>query len=112
MKYVASLPLCLAVAFFATTGMPAGPVPKSVPADAVTAGPAAMSEGEVKRVDKEAGKLTIKHGPLTNLDMPAMTMVFRVKVPAMLDQVKEGDRIKFVADCVNGALTVVELAPD
>ena len=71
----------------------------------------AMTDGEVKKVDKDAGKLTIKHGPLTNLDMPGMTMVFRVKDPAMLDQVKEGDKIRFVADRVNGAITVVELKP-
>ena len=71
----------------------------------------AMADGEVKKVDKDAGKLTIKHGPLTNLDMPGMTMVFRVKDPAMLDQVKEGDKIRFVADRVNGAITVVELKP-
>ncbi len=71
----------------------------------------AMTDGEVKKVDKDAGKLTIKHGPLTNLDMPGMTMVFRVKDPAMLDQVKERDKIRFVADRVNGAITVVELKP-
>jgi len=71
----------------------------------------AMADGEVKKVDKDAGKLTIKHGPLTNLDMPGMTMVFRVKDPVMLDQVKEGDKIRFVADRVNGAITVVELKP-
>jgi Cu(I)/Ag(I) efflux system periplasmic protein CusF len=71
----------------------------------------AMTDGEVKKVDKDAGKLTIKHGPLTNLDMPGMTMVFRVKDPAMLDQVKEGDKIRFVADRVDGAITVVELKP-
>lgn len=59
---------------------------------------AAMSEGEVKKVDKSAGKVTIKHGPLKNLDMPGMTMAFRVKDPAMLDQVKAGDKINFVAD--------------
>jgi Cu(I)/Ag(I) efflux system periplasmic protein CusF len=71
----------------------------------------AMTDGEVKKVDKDAGKLTIKHGPLTNLDMPGMTMVFRVKDRAMLDQVKEGDKIRFVADRVDGAITVVELKP-
>jgi Cu(I)/Ag(I) efflux system periplasmic protein CusF len=70
---------------------------------------APMSEGEVRKVDKDGGKLTIKHGPLANLDMPGMTMVFRVKDPAMLNQVKEGDKIKFVADRVNGAITVIQL---
>lgn len=69
----------------------------------------AMSDGEVRKVDKNAGKVTIKHGPLQNLNMPPMTMVFRVKDPAMLDQLKEGDKIKFNADQVNGALTVTRL---
>ena len=68
-----------------------------------------MSEGEVKKINKETGRLTIKHGPLANLDMPAMTMVFHVKDPAMLDQVKEGDKIKFVAGKVNGTITVMKL---
>jgi len=68
-----------------------------------------MSDGEVRKIDKGAGKITIKHGPLQNLDMPAMTMVFRVKDPAMLDQLKEGDRIKFAADKVNGTLTVTDV---
>jgi Cu/Ag efflux protein CusF len=70
---------------------------------------APMSDGEVQKIDKSAGKVTIKHGPLHNLDMPAMTMVFRVKDPAMLDQIKEGDKIKFRSDRVHGALTVTEV---
>ncbi|BAO90704.1 copper-binding protein [Caballeronia cordobensis] len=68
-----------------------------------------MSHGEVKKVDTAAGKLTIKHGPLENLDMEAMTMVFKVKDPAMLSQVKVGDKIDFVAEEVDGALTVTKL---
>ena len=70
---------------------------------------AALSAGEVTKIDKSAGKITIKHGPLANLDMPAMTMAFRVKEPAMLDQVKAGDKISFLAEKVNGALTVTRL---
>jgi Cu(I)/Ag(I) efflux system protein CusF len=69
---------------------------------------APMSDGEIRKVDRDAGKVTIKHGPLQNLDMPAMTMVFRVKDPAMLDQLKEGDKIKFTAEKIDGALTVIE----
>lgn len=69
----------------------------------------AMSHGEIKKVDTAGGKLTIKHGPLENLGMEGMTMVFKVKDPAMLSQVKVGDKIDFVADEVNGALTVVKL---
>lgn len=72
---------------------------------------APMSSGEVKKVDKSSGKVTIKHGPLVNLGMPAMTMVFRAKDPAMLDQLKKGDRINFVAEKVNGALTVIQIEP-
>ncbi|KVK98569.1 copper-binding protein [Burkholderia ubonensis] len=68
-----------------------------------------MSHGEIRKVDTAAGKLTIKHGPLENLGMDAMTMVFKVKDAAMLSQVKVGDRIDFVADEVNGALTVTKL---
>ena len=69
----------------------------------------AMSHGEIRKVDTAAGKLTIKHGPLENLGMEAMTMVFKVKDPAMLSQVQAGDKIDFVAEDVGGALTVVEL---
>jgi Cu(I)/Ag(I) efflux system protein CusF len=76
---------------------------------AATAAEASMSEGEVRKVDKSAGKLTIKHGELKNLGMPPMTMVFRVQDPAMLGQVKAGDKIQFVADKVAGAFTVIKL---
>ena len=68
---------------------------------------APLASGEVKKVDKDAGKITIKHGPLENLGMPAMTMVFRVKDPAMLDQLKAGDKINFLAEKWNGALTLM-----
>jgi len=68
-----------------------------------------VSHGEIKKVDAANGKLTIKHGPLENLGMDAMTMVFKVKDPAMVSQVKVGDKIDFVAEEVNGALTVVKL---
>lgn len=68
-----------------------------------------MVKGEVVKVDKPAGKVTLKHGPIKNLDMDAMTMVFRVADPAMLDKVKAGDKIEFEADRVNGALTVTKI---
>lgn len=68
-----------------------------------------MVDGVVKKVDKSAGKMTIAHGPLLNLDMPGMTMAFRVKEAAWLDQVRKGDKIRFMADNVSGAVTVVHL---
>ena len=69
----------------------------------------ALSEGEVKKVNKDTGKLTIKHGELKNLGMPPMTMLFRTKEPAMLDQVKAGDKIHFVVEKLDGQLTVTKL---
>ena len=77
----------------------------------VSAQTAVLTDGEIRKVDKDAQKLTIKHGPITNLDMPAMTMVFRVSDPAMLDKVKAGDKIRFVADKVQGAYTVIKVEP-
>ena len=66
-------------------------------------------KGEVVKVDKAAGKVTLKHGPIKKLDMDSMTMVFRVADPAMLDKMKAGDKIEFEADRVNGAITVTKL---
>ena len=71
--------------------------------------PAALSEGEIRRVDKEAKKLTIRHGPIANLDTPPMTMVFQVKDPAVLDQLKPGDKIRFQAEKLGGAYTVTRI---
>lgn len=70
-----------------------------------------LAHGEVRKVDKDAGKLTIKHGPIPSMDMPSMTMVYRVKDPAMLEQVKAGDKIKFDAEKIGGAYTVIRLEP-
>lgn len=103
-----------AIAFVATVGF-------SVPALAASdqgghAGHGAMSEtskanavlteGMVKKIDKSAGKVTVSHGPLPN-GMPAMTMVFKVKDMAWLDQMKDGGKIRFAADQINGAMTIV-----
>lgn len=69
----------------------------------------ALVDGQVTKVDEGAGKITIKHGPLKKFDMDAMTMVFRAQDPAMLKQVKAGDRIKFDVDKINGQLTVTKI---
>jgi Cu(I)/Ag(I) efflux system periplasmic protein CusF len=71
----------------------------------------AMTDGEIKKVDKSAGKLTIKHSELKNLGMPAMTMVFKVKDSSMLEGVKSGDKVSFVAEKVGSQFTVVKLEP-
>ena len=77
------------------------------------AAPAAtsMSDGEVRKVDKDAGKITLKHGPIPALDMPEMTMVFRVKDKAVLEQFKAGDKVRFNADKVGGQYTVTSIEP-
>ncbi len=69
----------------------------------------ALTEGEIRKVDKDAKKITIRHGPIRNLDMPAMTMVFQIKDPDMLGQVKAGDKVKFAAESVGGAFTVTKI---
>ena len=71
----------------------------------------AASEGEVRKVDKEAQKITLKHGPLVNLDMPEMTMVFRASDPKLLDGLKPGDKVRFRAEKIDGVYTVVALEP-
>ena len=68
-----------------------------------------LSEGEVRKVDRDNGKLTIKHGPLKNLDMPGMTMVFIVQEPAVLDTVKPGERIRFQAERIDGAFIATQI---
>ena len=72
-----------------------------------------LTVGEVRKVDKDAKKVTIKHAPLLNLDMPAMTMVFRAEDPTLLEKVKAGDRVLFRAEKVDGAFAVkhIESAP-
>jgi Cu(I)/Ag(I) efflux system protein CusF len=81
---------------------------------ALTAGTALASShlvtGKVTKVDPAAQKITIRHGPMKKFDMEdGMTMVFRVKDPAMLKQVKVGDDVRFDADRVDGAFTVMEI---
>ena len=70
-----------------------------------------MTEGEVRKMGKDWNKITIKHGPIPSLDMPPMTMVFQVKDPALLDQVKAGDKILFVAEKTGGRYIVTHVEP-
>lgn len=68
-----------------------------------------MTEAEVRKVDKDAAKITLRHAEIKNLEMPAMTMVFQVKDKGMLDQVKEGDKVRFVADKAGGAFIITQI---
>jgi Cu/Ag efflux protein CusF len=76
---------------------------------AAAAGDMVMSSGEVKKIDKDTGKITIQHGPLANLNMPGMTMAFKVQPASMLDQVKVGDQVSFHVERIGGAVTVTHL---
>jgi Cu/Ag efflux protein CusF len=66
-------------------------------------------DGEVIKVDKPQRRITLKHGPIKNIDMPAMSMTFRLANPAWADSVKVGDKVKFEADKVNGYFTITKL---
>ena len=68
-----------------------------------------MTDGEIRKVDKDSKKITIKHSEIKNLDMPGMTMVFQVKDPAMLDKVQAGDKVKFKAEKVGGRIVITNL---
>lgn len=70
-----------------------------------------LTDGEVRKVDKALAKLTLKHGDIKNLDMPAMTMVFGVKDKALLDKVKPGDKVRFRAVKEGGSYVVTDVEP-
>ena len=65
--------------------------------------------GTVEKVDTAQGKITIDHGAIPNLNMDAMTMVFRAQDPALLKDVKAGDKVQFTADRVNGQISVTSI---
>lgn len=68
-----------------------------------------VAEGTVKKIDKVAGKVTIAHGPLESLGMPAMTMMFRAAEMSLLDRVQVGDKIRFTAERADGELIITSL---
>ncbi len=86
--------------------MPSAEVKKQAP---TVAEPGAMTEGEIRKVDMDNKKITIKHGEIKNLDMPGMTMVFQVKDDAMLNRVKAGDKVRFTAEKMGGAMVVTDI---
>ncbi len=91
-----------------TAAQPAGSE-GTVLAQASTTDMTDMTDGEIRKVDKDTKKITIKHGEIKNLDMPGMTMLFQVKDAAMLDMVKPGDKVKFRAEKAGGGIVVTEI---
>ena len=76
---------------------------------ALAQGDQPMTAGEVRKVDTEQGKITIKHGPIANLEMPPMTMVFRVEDASMLEGVSEGDKVNFAVVDEGGRMIIEAL---
>lgn len=72
---------------------------------------ASLSEGEVRKIDKEAKKITLKHGDIKNLDMPGMTMVFTVRDKSQLAKLKPGDKVQFVVVQEGGKMVVTDIQP-
>lgn len=68
-----------------------------------------LTDGEVRKIDKEAGKLTIRHGEIKHLEMPPMTMVFQVRAETLPAALKVGDKVRFRADKLGGAYIVLDL---
>lgn len=84
---------------------------QAMPLASAQSDPAAFAEGEIRRVDKSSGRVTIKHGPIKSVDMPPMTMVFTVERVGMLENFKPGDNVLFTVRSDQGKLTITELKP-
>jgi len=110
MKLVRSLALVSGVLSAALHAQPSTPSPQAANAPSAAA-TGLLSEGEVRKVDAGQGKITLRHGPLTNLGMPPMTMVFTVTNPGLLQGLKAGDRVRFTADRIDGTFVVTALQP-
>jgi len=88
---------------------PVGAQPSGTTASTTTAAAAELTDGEVRKIDRDNQKITLKHGPLKNLDMPGMTMVFRIQDVALFDTVQAGDKVRFTAEKIDGKFTVTKI---
>jgi Cu/Ag efflux protein CusF len=88
---------------------PGGSPPPAAAAPPPAAGAAALTQGVVRKVDRVTHKITIQHGRIANLDMPPMTMVFRVADPAMIARVSIGEKVRFRAERIGGQLTITRI---
>ena len=104
MKRIATLSILLATLTLTSAATQAQ---SASPAEANSA----LTSGEIRKIDKETGKITIKHNEIKHLDMPAMTMVFQVKDGGMLDKVSVGDKVRFVAEKAASGYVVTAIQP-
>jgi len=97
----------ITVAAMVQAQSPGGGKPVAAPSAAQGSAPATL--GEVRKIDKTQGTVTLKHGPIVNLDMSAMTMAFKASDPKLLNGLKVGDKVRFSAVDANGTLTVTAI---
>ena len=109
MKNIKSLVIAATLLSSVTFSFAASHAPAPAATSAAETSTLPMVGAEVRKVDMENKKVTLKHGEIKNLDMPGMTMVFQVKDVAMLEKVKAGDKVKFAADKINGSYTVMSI---
>lgn len=108
-------PLLVSIAILASVTLPASVCAQDaapLKTDMKAEVKAEMTAGEIRKVDKEASKITIKHSEIKSFDMPAMTMVFTVKDPALLEKAKPGDKVKFVVVREEGKFVVTDIQPE
>jgi Cu(I)/Ag(I) efflux system protein CusF len=110
-KFAFAPALFAAAVFSVASGVATAAADTQTSTSAATAAAAKLTSGEVRKVDAEQGKLTIKHAPIENLDMPAMTMVFKASKPELLKNIQAGDKIEFRAESVAGAFVVTDVKP-
>lgn len=113
MRAIKSLPIALVLLLISGLSGTVWPAEKQVDAGTEqTSAPVEMTDGVVRKVDRNNNKITIKHGEIKNLDMPAMSMVFQVKRPDLLDKVQAGDKVKFRAEKSGSAFVVTDIQPE
>lgn len=111
MKNLKTLLTTLVLALLAGTALSSAAQTAADPAQTAAPAGAALTDGEIRKIDRETGKLTIRHGDIKHLNMPSMTMVFVVKDKALLDPVKVGDKISFMVIMEKGRMVVTEIRP-
>lgn len=104
---LAATAIALSSLFSGVTSAQTPPSPNSVE----TASKPDLTDGEIRKIDMEAGKLTIRHGEIKHLEMPPMTMVFVVRDKSLLDKVQIGDKVRFMTVLENGQMIVTGLQP-
>ncbi len=98
------------IASFATLVCPVSAFAESTPADPAHAvRHEYMSHGVVRMIDRHAGRMVLRHGPIENLGVPPMTMIFRIKDPKLIEGIESGAAVRFMADRLEGSFTITHI---